>query len=72
MWNKRDYVRRSECVVAQVDAGLIRTGGDNLIHVSEFDAIVEYEQPPLDLPEPPVPEGALAIFENVAELVRDG
>jgi len=72
MWNKKDYTMRSGCTIAQVDSGLIRTAGENSIHVTEFDALVEYEQSPMELPEPEVPENAQPLFDNVGELVRDG
>ncbi|MEE8346109.1 MAG: acetyl-CoA hydrolase/transferase C-terminal domain-containing protein, partial [Dehalococcoidia bacterium] len=46
-WNKRGYVRRSRKAIAEVDPGLRRVCGDNRVHVTEFDHLVEV--PPLDI-----------------------
>ena len=46
-WNKRGYVRRARKVIAEVDAGLRRVCGDNRVHITEFDHLVEV--PPLQL-----------------------
>ena len=46
-WNKRGYVRRSRKAIAEVDAGLRRVCGDNRVHVTEFDHLVEV--PPLEI-----------------------
>lgn len=48
-WNKRMYVRRARCAVAEVDTTLTRTYGDVYMHVSEFDYFVEGTPPPPDL-----------------------
>jgi len=48
-WNKRMYVRRARCAVAEMDATLTRTHGDVYMHVSEFDYFVDATPEPPDL-----------------------
>jgi len=42
LWNKRRHVKESKLVIAEVNKNLIRTYGDNYIHVSEIDYFVEH------------------------------
>ena len=51
LWNKRSFAKHARIVLAQVDDSLIRTYGDNYIHVSEIDRFVEYSRPELSLEE---------------------
>lgn len=51
LWNKRSFAKHARTVIAQVDDSLIRTYGDNYIHVSEIDRFVEYMPPELTLEE---------------------
>lgn len=46
--------------------------GDNKIHVSEVDFLVEAESSPLEIPAAQATEVELKIAENVAPLIRDG
>jgi 4-hydroxybutyrate CoA-transferase len=46
-WNKRGYVRHARKAIAEVDAGLRRVCGDNRVHVTEFERLVEI--PPLEV-----------------------
>lgn len=41
LWEKKEYVRRAKKVLAEVNGHLIRTYGDNFVHVSEIDYFVE-------------------------------
>lgn len=73
LWNKKDDVQRAKMVIAEVNARLIRTFGDNFVHVSEIDYFVEHTrttgwgfQPPAPPPE------AKTIAGYVSELVQDG
>jgi acyl-CoA hydrolase/GNAT superfamily N-acetyltransferase len=59
-------------VIAQVNPRMPRTLGDSFIHVSQIDAIVEYEEPLLELKPPEINEVARAVGNYVAELVEDG
>ena len=84
MCNKKSYALRSKKVIAQVDDRLIRTYGDNFIHVSEIDAFVEKnlphipwmpasqgEQAARPVQRSPSPE-AIAVAELIKPLLRDG
>lgn len=42
LWNKKQEVRAAAIALAEVNDRLIRTGGENAIHVSEIDAFVTH------------------------------
>ena len=42
LWNKKNCVKSAKKVIAEVDNSFIRTYGDNFIHVSQIDHLVEY------------------------------
>lgn len=42
LWNKKTQVREAKKVIAEVNPRLIRTYGDNYVHVSEIDYFVEH------------------------------
>ncbi|MFN8533920.1 MAG: acetyl-CoA hydrolase/transferase C-terminal domain-containing protein [Dehalococcoidia bacterium] len=84
LWNKKAQIRearaRGRLVIAEVNEHLMRTFGDNFIHVSEFDYFVEHISSgraisagslggrPLKPPEPYLQ----AIAGYVNELIQDG
>ncbi len=80
LWNKRQEVRAAKRVLAEVNDRLIRTGGENFVHVTEIDAFVPHVSSgrapgATDLlgrksAEPGPAERAMA--EHVASLIRDG
>jgi len=45
MWTKKQMAETAGTVIAEVDENVIRTCGDNFIHVSEIDYFVENTQP---------------------------
>lgn len=52
IWEKKQYVKRAKKVIAEVNEHLIRTYGDNFVHVSEIDYFVEatpYDPTPEEL-----------------------
>lgn len=51
LWNKRSFAKHARTVIAQVDGSLIRTYGDNYIHVSEIDRFAEFIPPELTIEE---------------------
>lgn len=61
MWNKRMYVRRARCAVAETDATLCRTHGDVYMHVSEFAYFVDGTPPK---PDPDALERELAALDE--------
>lgn len=42
LWNKKSCIKNSRLVIAEVNKALIRTYGENFIHVSEIDYFVEH------------------------------
>jgi 4-hydroxybutyrate CoA-transferase len=42
LWKKKEWVREAKVVVAEVNERMIRTYGDNFVHVSEIDYFVEH------------------------------
>jgi 4-hydroxybutyrate CoA-transferase len=75
LWYNKDVAKTAKLFVAEVDPTFIRTQGDNWIHVSEIDYLVEETQP-FNLGTPPPPEeerGTLEVIgEFAASLIRDG
>jgi 4-hydroxybutyrate CoA-transferase len=43
LWNKRKHIKRGKLVIAEVNDNLIRTFGDNYVHVSEIDYFVPHQ-----------------------------
>ena len=62
----------AKLVIAQVNDQMPFIGGDNFIHISDIDYIVEHSTPMLELPAPKIGEVELAIGKNCAQLVEDG
>lgn len=62
----------AKIVIAEANDRMPFVGGDNLIHVSKIDYIVETSNPILELPAPKIGETELAIGRNCASLVEDG
>jgi len=75
LWDKKERVRQAKVVVAEVNSRLIRTGGDNYIHVSELDYFVENTEEGVRKAETSgeaPPAGATSIARHIASLLRDG
>ncbi len=43
LWNKRQHIKQAKMVIAEVNANLVRTYGDNFVHVSEIHFFVEHK-----------------------------
>lgn len=75
LWYNKDVARNAKLFVAEVDPTFIRTHGDNWIHVSEIDHLVEETQA-FSMGTPPPPEeerGTLEVIgEFAASLIHDG
>ncbi len=71
-----DYTKpAAECaslVIAEVNDQMPRVHGDNFIHVSDIDHIVETSNPLYEIPLPRIGDVEKAIGENCAKLVDDG
>lgn len=80
VYDKRRWVRCGKKVLAEVNLRLIRTYGDNFIHVSQIDHFVEHQhtgrEPGLvDLSGRPVskpPEYVKTIAGYVSQIIKDG
>jgi 4-hydroxybutyrate CoA-transferase len=75
LWYNKDVAKNARLFVAEVDPTFIRTHGDNWIHVSEIDYLVEETEPfPVGTAAPPEEErGTLEVIgEFAASLIRDG
>jgi acyl-CoA hydrolase len=59
-------------LIAQVNPQMPRVLGDSFLHVSELDAIVEYEEPLIERPIPGRHALAERMAKHVAKLVEDG
>jgi 4-hydroxybutyrate CoA-transferase len=84
LWNKKTLVRQGKIALGEIRKNLIRTFGDNWIHISEFDYVVERPVSENELEDKRV-IGSLAgraprspdpyekeICKNVSQLIRDG
>jgi len=80
LWNKKGEIRAAKLTIAEVNPSLIRTHGDNFIHVSDIDYFVEHVsmggvpgQGSLAGRRIKEPEPYLKnIGEHLRELIRDG
>lgn len=75
VWDKKELIKYSRTVIAEVNKSFIRTGGDNFVHLSEIDYFVEL--PGSEEFRPPFPalelsETVKKIAALVAPLIRDG
>jgi 4-hydroxybutyrate CoA-transferase len=63
--------RNAKLVIAEIDEKLVRIGGDNSIHVSEIDWLVERtpDAPVVPLEAPPAPEEERRIVSMICETV---
>jgi acyl-CoA hydrolase/GNAT superfamily N-acetyltransferase len=65
-------VAAAEYVVAQVNPLMPRTLGDSFVHVDDFDAIVEYREPLIEV-QPLAPDRvASAIAQHISRLIEHG
>lgn len=62
----------AKVVIAEVNDRMPFVGGDNLIHVSQINYIIETSNPIYELPAPRIGEVEEAIGRNCASLVEDG
>ena len=72
VWNTPSFVRRARIVLAEVQSGYPRAGGDSRIHVSEIDAFVEASTLPASLAGTPLDDYPQQIADFVAAIVKDG
>ncbi|WP_059027038.1 acetyl-CoA hydrolase/transferase family protein [Gabonibacter massiliensis] len=59
-------------VIAEINEQMPQVGGDNFIHISKLDYIVETSLPLFELPTPKIGEVEQAIGQHCASLIEDG
>ena len=64
--------RAARLRIVQVNPRMPRTHGDSFIHISNFDAVVEVDEPLPEASAPAVTEDHIAVGRNIAELIDDG
>jgi len=76
LFHQKGYAKRAKTVLAEVNRKLIRTGGDNFIHVSEIDYFVEHDTDVAEVSGKgaPIPEfdSVKTIAQYIETLVKDG
>ncbi len=76
LWHSKQLLRAAKISIAEVGRNVLRTGGENRVHLSEFDVIVAQkdEPQPVALPEltPERIEVTEVVGAYVSTLVNDG
>ena len=76
LWHSRALLRAAKLKIAEVGRRVLRTRGDNRVHLSEFDLVVEQTEPPGPAPVPELSPERLEVTEvigaYVSTLVNDG
>ncbi|MEQ8587262.1 MAG: acetyl-CoA hydrolase/transferase C-terminal domain-containing protein [Thalassobaculaceae bacterium] len=66
-----ELVRKARRVIVEVNRNMPRTFGENLLHISQVDAVIEHDAPLMELPShAPGPED-IAIGKAIAGLIPD-
>ena len=65
-------IRHANRVVAEISPHLPRTHGDTLVHIDRLHAVVEIDDPVIELPPPAVTPAMRRISEQIAGLIEDG
>ncbi len=67
-----DAMECARVVIAQVNPRMPCTHGDTFVHVSELDAIVEFDEPLIHFSTPEPDQVQRKVAQNVAKLIKDG
>ncbi len=62
----------ADVVIVEMNKQMPFIGGDNLIHISKIDYLVEVDRPLLEFPQAKIGETELMIAKNCATLINDG
>jgi len=69
---ERQAMESAAVVIGEINPEAPRTLGDTLVHIDEFDALVEATEPFFYIPRWPLDENYLKIAAYVASIVEDG
>ncbi len=76
LWHSRALLRAAKLKIAEVGRQVLRTCGDNRVHLSAFDLVVEQTERPAPVPVPELSPERLEVTEvigaYVSTLVNDG
>ncbi|MDO4623221.1 MAG: acetyl-CoA hydrolase/transferase C-terminal domain-containing protein [Eubacteriales bacterium] len=67
-----ELAERAKYVFLEVNKNMPRCHGSNIIHISQVDALCEYDAPLNEVPVPTVSETDLTIGRQIAEMIPDG
>lgn len=65
-------IRHTRLIIAQINRHVPRTAGHSYVHISEFSACIEADEPLSESPPPAIDSQAERIGQYVAMLVEDG
>ncbi len=68
----KEAIEAAGTVIAQINPAMPITLGDSFIHIDDVDALIEHEEPLLEVARPLLTETELAIGRNIARLIEDG
>lgn len=66
-----DVVRKANRVIVEINPNMPRTFGENMLHVSQVDMVIEHEAPLMELTSPAPTEADIAIGKRIAEHIPD-
>jgi acyl-CoA hydrolase len=69
---ERELIENGAVLICEVNPNYPRTFGDNIVHISEVEALVETNRPIPEVQLVPYTDVDRKIGENIAELVEDG
>ncbi len=69
---ERELIENGAVLICEVNPNYPRTFGDNIVHISEVEALVETNRPIPEVQLLPYTDVDRKIGENIAELVEDG
>lgn len=69
---EKEFIDSGAHVICEVNPNYPRTFGDNMVHVSQVDAIVETDRPVPEINLVPYTETDRKIGQNIADLIEDG
>ena len=68
----KEAIEAAGTVIAQVNPAMPVTLGESFIHLDEVDALIEHEEPLLEVARPHFSETDLTVGRNIARLIEDG